>query len=98
MRQILFYLVAAMAAMFTLPATAAEGWEGLAPVYSEATPALAVADDSPMLAERSAMRQLEAAVNVTNSNDGHPGDDAEGLFHVADISGKNLPYEVAWRS
>jgi hypothetical protein len=98
MKAILFYIVAAMAVMFTLPAAAAEGWEGFAPAYSESAPAIAITDDSPMLAERSAMRQLEAAVNVTNSNDGHPGDDAEGLFHVADISGKNLPYEVAWRS
>jgi hypothetical protein len=98
MKAIWIYLVAAMAVMFTLPATAAEDYEGFAPAYSEATPALAVTGDSPMLAERSAMRQLEAAVNVAKPNDGWPGDEDEGLFHVADISGTNLPYEVAWRS
>jgi hypothetical protein len=98
MKAIWFYLVAAMAVMFTLPAAAADGWEGFAPTYSEATPALATTDDSPMLAERSSMCQLEAAVNVTNSNDGLPGDEDEGFFHAADISGTNLPYEVGWRS
>jgi hypothetical protein len=98
MRKIWFYFVAAMAVMFTLPATAADGWEGFAPAYSEATPALAVTDDSPMLAERSAMRQLEAAdlylatkvtssTQITGWNSPAQWPDGSGAVH-----------EAGWRS
>jgi hypothetical protein len=98
MKAIWIYLAAAMAVMFTLPATAAEGWEGFAPAYYEATPALAVTDDSPMLAERSAMRQLEAAdlylatkatsaTQVAGWNSPAQWPDGSGAMH-----------EVGWRS
>ena len=96
MKSIMFYLLAAMPVMFAMPA-AAEGYEGFAPVDSEEMPSIVVVDDSPMLAERPAMRQLEAAVIFTKANDGLPGDEDEGLSYIAALSGKNLPNEVGWR-
>jgi hypothetical protein len=98
MKAILLYLVAAMAVMFTLPATAAEDYEGFAPVYSHAMPEIVAIDDSPMLAERSVMRQLEAADLYLSDIKPPLFDEDEGLFYVAAISGRNLPYEVGWRS
>jgi hypothetical protein len=95
MKAIWIYLAAAMAVVFTLPATAAEGWEGFAPVYSEAAPVLAITDDSPMLAERSAMRQLEAAVVAPVKPHDWPEDEGVSWCSCGSSDG---PHEVGWRS
>jgi hypothetical protein len=98
MKAILFYLVAAMAVMFTLPATAAEDSEGFAPVYSHAIPEIVVIDDSPMLAERSPMPRLEAAVIMASKSKQWP--DGYGLAKLTDNRAAlgDGPVEVGWQS
>jgi hypothetical protein len=98
MKAILLYLVAAMAVMFTLPATAAEDYEGFAPVYSHAIPEIVVIDDSPMLAERSVMRQLEAAVIMARKSKQWPH--GSGLDKLPDnrVALGDGPVEVGWQS
>ncbi len=93
-----FLLTLAMLFAFAMPAQATEGYEGFSPVSSfsvAGNKAVVKITDDKVTDNRSARRQLEAAVIVTENKTSFAD---EKRFDVsAGFQGYGAPYEVGWR-
>jgi hypothetical protein len=101
MKAILFYLLAAVAVMFTFPATAAEEWHDrtLIAAHADVMPAIVAIDDSPMLAEQSARHQPEAVAITADKLDDWPEDEGVSWYSNALWpDGSGAMHEVGWRN
>jgi hypothetical protein len=99
MKAILFCLLAATAVMFTLPATAAEDYEGFAPVYSIGSGSGDVigakVTDNKVTTCRCIKSQPEAVVVMSDKPHNWPEDEGVSWYSNGSADGAD---EVGWRS